>query len=82
MIAFTRDALLACGVPAADAELAAKQMIEADLTGFDAHGIVRLGDYMQLDQVRPGQCRRPTSRCCSARRRPRWSMATTASAIW
>ena len=45
MVAFTRDALLACGVPAADAELAAKQMIEADLTGFDAHGIVRLGNY-------------------------------------
>ena len=45
MLAFTRDALLACGVPAADAEIAAKQMIEADLTGFDAHGIVRLGLY-------------------------------------
>ena len=46
LIAFTRDALLASGVPAADAELAAKQMIEADLTGFDAHGIVRLGNYL------------------------------------
>ena len=45
MVAFTRDALLACGVPAADAEIAAKQMIEADLTGFDAHGIFRLGAY-------------------------------------
>ena len=45
MLAFTRDALLAHGVPAADAELAAKQMIEADLTGFDAHGIMRLDNY-------------------------------------
>ena len=45
LIAFSRDALLACGVPSADAELAAKQMIEADLTGFDGHGILRLGDY-------------------------------------
>ena len=45
MLAFTRDALLAHGLPAADAELAAKQMIEADLTGFDAHGIMRLGNY-------------------------------------
>jgi LDH2 family malate/lactate/ureidoglycolate dehydrogenase len=45
MVAFTRDVLLAHGVPDADAELAAKQMIEADLTGFDAHGIVRLGNY-------------------------------------
>jgi LDH2 family malate/lactate/ureidoglycolate dehydrogenase len=32
-------------VPQADAELAAKQMIEADLTGFDAHGIFRLSAY-------------------------------------
>ncbi|MBM3530524.1 MAG: Ldh family oxidoreductase [Alphaproteobacteria bacterium] len=46
MIAFTRDALAACGVPAADAAIAAEKMIEADLTGFDAHGIFRLGFYV------------------------------------
>jgi L-2-hydroxycarboxylate dehydrogenase (NAD+) len=45
MLAFTRDALAACGVPDADAAIAAKQMIEADLTGFDAHGIFRLAPY-------------------------------------
>ena len=45
MLAFTRDALAACGVPDADAAIAAKQMIEADLTGFDAHGIMRLNNY-------------------------------------
>ena len=56
MIAFSRDALLACGVPPADAELAAKQMIEADITGFDAHGIFRLGAYcktLQNGRVNP-----------------------------
>ncbi len=47
--------LLACGVPSADAELAAKQMIEADLTGFDAHGIFRLSAYCRTLQIRPGQ---------------------------
>jgi LDH2 family malate/lactate/ureidoglycolate dehydrogenase len=47
MLAFTRDALAASGVPDADAAIAAKQMIEADLTGFDAHGIFRLGAYCQ-----------------------------------
>jgi LDH2 family malate/lactate/ureidoglycolate dehydrogenase len=47
MLAFTRDALAACGVPDADAAIAAKQMIEADLTGFDAHGIFRLNAYCQ-----------------------------------
>ena len=46
LIAFTRDALLACGVPDADAATAADKMIEADLTGFDAHGIFRLGFYV------------------------------------
>jgi LDH2 family malate/lactate/ureidoglycolate dehydrogenase len=46
LIAFTRDALLACGVPAADTAIAADKMIEADLTGFDAHGIFRLGFYV------------------------------------
>ena len=46
LLAFTRDALSSCGVPAADAEIAAKQMIEADLTGFDAHGVFRLNAYV------------------------------------
>jgi L-2-hydroxycarboxylate dehydrogenase (NAD+) len=46
LLAFTRDALASCGVPMVDAEIAAKQMIEADLTGFDAHGIFRLNAYI------------------------------------
>ena len=45
MIAFTHDALVASGIPESDAAIAAKQMIEADVTGFDAHGIFRLGFY-------------------------------------
>ena len=56
LVGFTRDALLAHGVPGADAEIAAKQMIEADLTGFDAHGIVRLGLYckwLESGRVKP-----------------------------
>src|SRR5262245_25674916 len=47
MLTFTRDALLACGVPPADAEIAADKMTEADRTGFDAHGIFRLGMYVK-----------------------------------
>ena len=46
LTAFTRDSLVACGVPDADAAIAAKAMIEADLTGFDAHGIFRLTAYV------------------------------------
>ena len=46
LIAFTREALAACGVPDAEAATAAEKMIEADLTGFDAHGIFRLGFYV------------------------------------
>ena len=47
LLAFTRDALMACGVPAADAAIAADKMTEADRTGFDAHGIFRLGMYVK-----------------------------------
>ncbi len=54
MIAFTHDALVANGVPAADAEIAARQMIEADITGFDAHGIFRLGMY--CNTLKSGRC--------------------------
>ncbi len=46
MVAFSRDALKACGVSDADADAAARLMIEADVTGFDAHGIFRLGFYV------------------------------------
>jgi LDH2 family malate/lactate/ureidoglycolate dehydrogenase len=46
LIAFTRDALTVCGVPEADAATVADKMIEADVTGFDAHGIFRLGYYI------------------------------------
>jgi len=45
LVAFSRDALMACGVPEKDAEVAADKMTEADRTGFDAHGIFRLGMY-------------------------------------
>jgi LDH2 family malate/lactate/ureidoglycolate dehydrogenase len=46
LVAFSRDALLATGLPPADAEAAARTMTEADVTGFDAHGIFRLGFYV------------------------------------
>src|SRR5439155_16024710 len=56
LLAFTRESLAACGVPEADAAVAAKAMIEADLTGFDAHGIFRLSAYvatLQSGRVNP-----------------------------
>ena len=40
--AFLVDALRACGLPQADAAVAAGAMLEADLTGSDAHGAFRL----------------------------------------
>ena len=54
LLAFSRDALVACGVPEADAAIAAKQMTEADITGFDAHGIFRLGFY--CNTLKSGRC--------------------------
>jgi L-2-hydroxycarboxylate dehydrogenase (NAD+) len=53
MVAFTRDAYRACGLPEQDATIVAEAMIEADLTGSDAHGIFRLPLYTKW--VRAGR---------------------------
>jgi LDH2 family malate/lactate/ureidoglycolate dehydrogenase len=45
--AFLTDALRACGLPEADAAIAAGAMLEADLTGSDAHGVFRLAGYVR-----------------------------------
>ena len=45
LIAFTGNILRACGLPAADAALAAKLIVEADLTDASAHGVFRLPEY-------------------------------------
>jgi L-2-hydroxycarboxylate dehydrogenase (NAD+) len=44
---FITDALAAAGLPHADAALCAELMTEADLTGFDAHGVFRLPQYVR-----------------------------------
>ena len=45
--AFLTDALRACGLAEADAATAAGAMLEADLTGADAHGVFRLPGYVR-----------------------------------
>jgi L-2-hydroxycarboxylate dehydrogenase (NAD+) len=45
--AFVTDALRACGLNEADAATVAGAMLEADLTGSDAHGIFRLAGYVR-----------------------------------
>ncbi|MCC6889166.1 MAG: Ldh family oxidoreductase, partial [Hyphomicrobiales bacterium] len=50
LMAFTRAALKACGLPPADAAAVAEAMIEADLIGVDTHGIARLPQYVQVLQ--------------------------------
>jgi len=40
------DAMIKSGVPAADAGKIAELMLEADLTGADAHGVFRLPQYV------------------------------------
>jgi L-2-hydroxycarboxylate dehydrogenase (NAD+) len=50
LLGFTNDASRACGLPERDAEITAKAMIEADLTGADAHGIFRLASYVKVLQ--------------------------------
>ena len=45
--AFLIDALRACGLNDADAATVAGAMLEADLTGSDAHGVFRLAGYVR-----------------------------------
>ena len=45
--ALIKDAMLAVGVPGADATKIAELMLEADLTGADAHGVFRLPQYIR-----------------------------------
>jgi L-2-hydroxycarboxylate dehydrogenase (NAD+) len=40
------DAMIKCGLPASDAAKVAELMLEADLTGSDAHGVFRLPQYV------------------------------------
>jgi L-2-hydroxycarboxylate dehydrogenase (NAD+) len=45
--AFLLDAIRACGLNEADAATVADAMLEADLTGADAHGVFRLAGYVR-----------------------------------
>lgn len=45
--AFTTDVLTRCDVPAADAEITATRMLDADLRGMSGHGVLRLPAYVK-----------------------------------
>ena len=50
---FMKDALVAAGVPAADAAIVADVLIESDKRGIDSHGIGRLKP-IYIDRIRDG----------------------------
>jgi LDH2 family malate/lactate/ureidoglycolate dehydrogenase len=52
LLQFLTDAFRGCGLSAADAAITAAAMLEADLTGSDAHGVFRLPGYVR--QLRRG----------------------------
>src|SRR5262245_45902894 len=52
ILAYMTDAFRACGLPDADAKTVAGAMLDADLSGSDAHGIFRLAGYVK--QLKPG----------------------------
>jgi L-2-hydroxycarboxylate dehydrogenase (NAD+) len=47
---FMTDTFCACGLPAADAAVTAGAMLDADLSGADAHGVFRLPSYVRALQ--------------------------------
>ena len=48
---FTQEVFVACGMPLADAQLAADVLLEADLRGIDSHGVARLSGYVRLHEA-------------------------------
>ncbi len=48
LFTFTQNVFLKIGCSAADAQLAAKALLAADLRGVDSHGIARLRGYVRL----------------------------------
>jgi hydroxycarboxylate dehydrogenase B len=54
--AFTRDIFVAAGTPPAVAERLARSLVEANLSGHDSHGLIRISSYLAAikdDQVHP-----------------------------
>ena len=47
LMAFITRAFVKVGVPAADADVLAQLMVEADLRGSDTHGVIRLPLYVR-----------------------------------
>jgi LDH2 family malate/lactate/ureidoglycolate dehydrogenase len=47
ILSLMTDAFRACGLPHADARIVADAMLDADLSGSDAHGIFRLAGYVK-----------------------------------
>jgi L-2-hydroxycarboxylate dehydrogenase (NAD+) len=45
LIAFTKAALIECGMPEEDAEIGATVLVDADLNGVDSHGIAHLPSH-------------------------------------
>ena len=55
--AFSASIFTALGVPNGDAELVADQLVDANLTGFDSHGVIRIPIYargIKMGAVKPG----------------------------
>ena len=48
LFSFSKQILLNIGCPEADASLAAKVLLSADLRGVDSHGVARLSGYVRL----------------------------------
>jgi uncharacterized oxidoreductase len=52
---FARRLFAAAGVPAADADLVARHLVDANLCGHDSHGVMRVPQYIQF--LRDGKYR-------------------------
>ncbi|MCF8254119.1 MAG: Ldh family oxidoreductase [Bacteroidia bacterium] len=51
LLQFTKSVFLSCGMPEADANLAADVLLSADMRGIDSHGVARLSGYIRLQEA-------------------------------
>ncbi len=52
LLQFSKAVFLKIGCPEADASMAAKALLSADLRGVDSHGVARLSGYVRLWEVK------------------------------
>jgi uncharacterized oxidoreductase len=56
LVSFARNLFLAAGVPADEADVVARSLVDANLAGHDSHGVIRIPQYLKAQADGVLQC--------------------------